>query len=310
VVSMVLPASRTRAFPTRVLPFSLPPGSPLNPLTHRVTELVGSLALGWAANRYRREKLDLPARPLLDYPHREAHGRPIPWLFAHSPAVIPHPADWPPTHHTTGYWFLDSDPDWQPPANLAAFLEAGTPPVYVGFGSMAGRDPVALTRLVVEALDRAGQRGVLLTGWAGVSSTTMPDNIRAAGLPDTVFPLVGCPHDWLFPRMAAVVHHGGAGTTGAGLRAGVPPILVPFMGDQPFWSGRVKSLGVGPQPIPRGQLNARRLAYAIRVAVEHEGIRARAASLGEKIRAEDGVGEAVRIIEAEIAQFRQGVVGN
>ena len=142
---------------------------------------------------------------------------------------------------------------------------------------------------MIAALDRAGQRGVL---------AVRPGEIAGPALPDTIFPLVeSCPHDWLFPRMAAVVHHGGAGTTGTGLRAGVPSIVVPFMGDQPFWASRVAALGVGPQPIPRGRLSADSLAYALRVAVEHAGIRARAAALGEKIRAEDGVGNAVRVIE-------------
>jgi sterol 3beta-glucosyltransferase len=168
---------------------------------------------------------------------------------------------------------------------------------------MAGRDSATLTRLVVEALDRAGQRGVLLTRWGGVTTTGMPDNIRATDLPDTVFALESCPHDWLFPRMAAVVHHAGAGTTATGLRAGVPSILVPFMGDQPFWANRVAALGVGPQPIPRSQLTAEQLAYAIRVAVEHEGIRQRAAAMGKTIRAEDGVGTAVALLEREFSAY-------
>jgi sterol 3beta-glucosyltransferase len=127
---------------------------------------------------------------------------------------------------------------------------------------------------------------VIATGWGGLSQLDLPDE---------VFVVESVPHDWLFPKMAAIVHHGGAGTTGAGLRAGVPSIVVPFAGDQPFWARRVKALGVGPDPIPRKHLTADRLAHAMCVAVKHEPVRKRAAVLGQRIRAEDGVGNAVKV---------------
>jgi sterol 3beta-glucosyltransferase len=187
----------------------------------------------------------------------------------------------------TGYWFLDHPPDWQPPADLVDFLESGPPPIYVGFGSMPSRDPEKICRIVLHALRQSGQRGVIATGWEGLSQSDLPDE---------VFVIEAVPHDWLFPRMAAVVHHGGAGTTGAGLRAGVPNIVVPISNDQPFWARQVKALGAGPAPIPRKRLTADRLAHAISVAVTDESIRKRAAELGETIRAEDGVVNAVRII--------------
>src|SRR5690606_32543398 len=131
-------------------------------------------------------------------------------------------------------------------------------------------------------------RGVLATGWGGLASTQVPDN---------VFVLDAAPHDWLFPRMAAVVHHGGAGTTGAGLRAGVPSVICPFFGDQPFWGRRVASLGVGPEPIGQKRLTAERLAAALRTVTGDAGMRERAAALGSKIRAEDGIGRAIAAIE-------------
>jgi len=153
---------------------------------------------------------------------------------------------------------------------------------------MSSRDPEATAEIVLEALKRSGQRGLVATGWGG---------LKGADLPDGVFKLESVPHDWLFPRVAAVVHHGGAGTTAAGLRVGVPSVLVPHFGDQPFWAQRVVRLGVGPKAIPRKRMTAERLGAAIAKAVTDENIRARAATLGERIRTEDGVGQAIEVVE-------------
>lgn len=213
-------------------------------------------------------------------------------LFGYSPTVLPAFADWAPTQHVTGYWFLDGHPAWQPPAALADFLASGPPPLYVGFGSMNSRDPEAMTMLVIEALQQANRRGVLLTGWGGMSGATVSDDILSVD---------AAPHDWLLPRMAAVIHHGGAGTTAAGLRAGVPSILIPFGADQPFWGRRVHMLGVGPEPIPLKHLTAPRLADAIIAATTNDTMIRRAAEVGRKIRAEDGIGTAVRLITNWIA---------
>jgi sterol 3beta-glucosyltransferase len=214
--------------------------------------------------------------------------RSTPMLGAYSPSIIPHPADWPANIHVTGNFFLDQQADWQPPAELKAFLEAGSPPVYVGFGSMAGRNPEKLAKIILDALAKSGQRGLLLTGWGG---------LRAELVPDNVFVLDSAPHRWLFPRMAAVVHHGGAGTTAEGLRAGVPNVIVPFAFDQFFWGARIKELGLGPDPIPQKELTADRLANAIRISGSDAGMRQRANSCGAAIRAENGIGNAVEIIK-------------
>jgi len=214
--------------------------------------------------------------------------RSTPMLSAYSPSIIPHPEDWPENVHVTGYFFLDSQADWQPSPELKAFLEAGDPPVYVGFGSMAGRNPEQLAKLTLEALAKSGQRGLLNTGWGGLRTELAPDN---------VFVLEDAPHSWLFPRMAAVVHHGGAGTTAEGLRAGVPTVIVPFVFDQSFWGARVKALGLGPKPIPQKRLTADCLANAIKIAVSDANIKQRANSYGEVIRAEDGVGNAIKTIK-------------
>jgi sterol 3beta-glucosyltransferase len=106
------------------------------------------------------------------------------------------------------------------------------------------------------------------------------------------------PHDWLFPRVSAVVHHGGAGTTAAGLRAGRPTVVCPFVGDQPFWGGIVEQLGVGPKPIRQLQLTADRLAEGICIAIQNTSMQHRAEELGSKIRSEDGVARAVEMVNA------------
>jgi UDP:flavonoid glycosyltransferase YjiC (YdhE family) len=153
---------------------------------------------------------------------------------------------------------------------------------------MGSRKPEETGDLVLQALARAGQRGIVLSGWGG---------LRAVDVPDSVLVVDAIPFSWLFPRVAAVVHHGGAGTTAAGLRAGVPSIVVPFFGDQPFWGRRVAALGAGPAPIPRKKLTVERLAEAITQAVTDGTMRRRAAEVGAEIRAEDGVARAVKVVE-------------
>ncbi len=279
----------TRAYsnPDGIFP-PLPLGGGYNLLTYFLSRQILQAVIGSFINRWRREKLDLSPIPFGKYPYGQLHGRPVPVLGGYSPLVVPKPSDWGEHIHVTGYWFLDPKPDWQAPAPLVEFLESGQPPVYVGFGSMANRSPRQTTQLVCDALERSGQRGVLVTGWGGLEKANLSANLYAL---ETVH------HAWLFPRVSAVVHHGGSGTTGAGLRAGVPSVLVPHTGDQPFWAQRVAKLGAGPQPIPRRHLTALRLAEAITSAVTDTGIQTRAKSLGEQIRLEDGIGKAVEILE-------------
>lgn len=212
-----------------------------------------------------------------------------PTLLGVSPLVTPPPPDWGAHIHVTGYWFLSGAAHWQPSPALDAFLRAGPPPVYIGFGSMSNRDPQGTTQTMIAALKAAGQRGIINSGWGG---------LRAENLPPDVFLLDYAPHDWLFPRMAAVVHHGGAGTTGAGLRAGVPSAVVAHIGDQWYWGRRIHELGVGAAPLRRHRLNADRLAALISAmtGAGAPAMRRQAAALGERIRAEDGVSRAVQVI--------------
>lgn len=211
-----------------------------------------------------------------------------PMISAYSPQIMPHANDWPAHIHITGYAFLDPTSDWQPSKELDQFLSAGTPPVYFGFGSMAGRNPEKLAETILSALAMSGQRGVLLTGWGGLQIENIPEN---------VFVLDSAPHGWLFPRVAAVVHHGGAGTTAEGLRAGVPSIIVPFAFDQSFWGTRIAKLGLGPTPIPQKKLSAARLAEAIGEAVTNKDMLQKAAAVGKSIRGEMGINHAVKVVK-------------
>lgn len=211
-----------------------------------------------------------------------------PLVGAYSSTVIPRPRDWPDKTHITGYLFQDDLHTWIPSTELETFLSQGEPPLYIGFGSMSGRNTEHFSRVVLDALAKSGQRGVLAKGWGGIDMKHVPDN---------VFLLESAPHKWLFPRMSAVVHHGGAGTTAEGLRAGVPNVIIPFIVDQLFWGKRVHRLGAGPDPIQAKKLTADKLADAIRAAVADSKMKQCAESIGKSIRAEDGLGSAVQVIK-------------
>jgi sterol 3beta-glucosyltransferase len=278
------PMTPTREFGPTIIPSTRLPRASYRALHWLLMDAAWFLTAR-PVQRLRRSVLGLPAWPWYG-PVRRLLRQRMPTLTAVSPVLVPRPRDWPDSVHMTGFWFLDAADTYQPaPALARFFLEAGPPPVYVGFGSMAGFDPGATARLVTEAL--AGRRAVLAAGWGGLA---------AGALPDTVCPIEAASHDWLLPRVGLAVHHGGAGTTAAAARAGVPQVVIPHLGDQPFWAARVHALGAAPAPLERRTLTAERLAAAIRDA-ERPLVRRAAAALGARIRAEDGVGEAVRIIE-------------
>ena len=237
-----------------------------------------------APRRALEKQLGTPKQSFADF---RAGLAATPALTVVSPSLLARPDDWGPHQHMTGFLF-DDDEEWLPPQALVDFLAAGEPPVYIGFGSMADNKPADTTRMLVDAVTRAGKRAVILTGWARLGLPELPENVHLINFAS---------HSWLFPRMAAVVHHGGAGTTAAGLRAGVPTIVIPHNADQPFWGRLVARLGLGPDPIPRRKLHAAGLAAAIRQAVESPSMQANADALSEKIRGEDGLGEAVKRVE-------------
>ncbi len=291
-----IPFTPTAAYPSFLAPRPLARlGGRLNRASYTLAQQMLWQAFRPADGLARRQALDLPAAPLRG-PFDAAAVRGMPVIYGYSPTVIPPPPDWGPDVHVTGYWVLDPNEDWTPPPALAEFLQAGAPPVYVGFGSMSSSNPAETADLVLRALAQTGQRAVVLAGWGGLQVTD---------LPASVYMLDAAPFAWLFPRMAAVVHHGGAGTIAAGLRAGVPSVVVPFFGDQPFWGRRVADLGAGPAPIPRKKLTVDRLAAALRQAVSDPAMRQRAVELGRAIRAEDGVARAVAVV----GQLAAGAAG-
>ncbi len=284
----LFPFTPTSAFPGVLLPPYRPQLKVVNLASHHLVRQAMWQGSRSADGLMRSSVLDLPAAPFFG-PFAAERLRHTPVLYGFSPLVIPKPDDWGEMVHVTGYWFLDGEPNWSPPPALEAFLKEGPPPIAIGFGSMTNLQPQKTTDLVLQALAHNGQRAVLLSGWGG---------LRGVDLPASVFMIDAVPHDWLFARVAAVVHHGGAGTTAAGLRAGIPSVVVPFFGDQSFWAARIRALGVGPAAIPRRKLTAEGLAQAIQHVVSDESMQQRAADIGARIRAEDGVGRAAAIISA------------
>ncbi|HEX2907099.1 MAG TPA: glycosyltransferase [Phototrophicaceae bacterium] len=280
----VIPLYPTCAWPLPLFP-QLPLGRLYNQLTYPLAEqLVWSL-FRRAIQDFRRQ-LGLP--PASYWGHfRQLAAQRIPVLNGFSHHVVPRPADWGDQVHITGYWLLD-EPAWQPPDELARFLAAGAKPVFIGFGSMPAADAERLTTIILEAARLSQTRVVLSAGWA---------NLGEQPLPDSIFKIGYVPYPWLFPQMAAIVHHGGSGTTGLALRAGVPSLIVPFAADQFYWGRRVVELGVGAEPIPHKKLTADNLAAALRLLTTDQPMQQRATELGEQLRGEDGVANAVEIIQ-------------
>ncbi len=282
--ALLQPGHPTRAFGTWLfpeIPRWLPFAGSLRRASHRVTWEVLFRIIRGANDAARARLLGLgPAVNPFSFMLRERW----PTLYGYSGAVVPKPPDWGPEIELTGYWFLDRRPDWKPPRGLEDFLAAGPKPICVGFGSMPSADPEQTTELFTRALARAGLRAVMLTGWGGLAR---------AQLPETVFALDGAPHDWLFPRVSAVVHHGGAGTTAAALRAGVPALVIPFIADQRFWGSRLRALDAGPGFLARRRLQPEPLAAALRDLVDNPAWRAGAQRVSELLAREDGVARAV-----------------
>ena len=296
VRAFYFPVSPTRAYPIEALPDWLPLGERLNLATYGAQrQILWQIARPWIASAC-RDVLGIQNLPRLE-PFGELDRDQQLLLYCYSAAVAPPPADWGSWIDVTGYWFLDRATDWSPPPALEEFLADGPPPIYIGgFGNMTNRDPRELARIVANGLAMTSRRAVVLTGWGG---------LQPSELPREIFSIDWVPFDWLFPRVAAVVHHGGAGTTAASLRAGRPTIIVPFFLDQFFWGKRVFKLGAGPRPIPRKRLEARTLATAIQTATSDPNMQLRAAELGALIRAEDGVRRAVATFDRHMGRARR-----
>lgn len=211
-----------------------------------------------------------------------------------SPAVFPPNPLWEPRHRIVGYWFAEAPDEWEPPVDLLSFLENGSPPVLISLGAMSLGDGDALesASLFVNAIQQADVRAII-QGWeAGIKQLTLPPNIYATG---------SLSHSWLLPHCAGVVHHGGYGTTSACLRAGIPALVIPHIADQFYWGQRVHELGVGPQPIRRAKLDTKGLVASLDELVRNEKLHSTASILGEQIRSENGVENAVQLIEESFA---------
>ncbi|MCW3606636.1 glycosyltransferase [Burkholderia cenocepacia] len=271
----MIPITPTAEFAS---PF-LPPGKLprwLNRASHRLVNALLWQAFRKSTNAARASVCGLPPRKHVWTDH--------PMLYGVSPALLSSPADWPANVHACGQWRVDARA-WTPPPELSAFLDAGEPPVYIGFGSMAGFDRAALAAALTQAL--AGRRALFYPGWSGIDASLLPAHVRVIG--DT-------PHDWLFPRVAMAMHHGGSGTTHSAARAGIPSVVVPFAGDQFFWANRLQRLGVADAPVAGRRVEAAALARAIAFA-ERGDTKARAAALGTRIAQEEGLQRAVSAIE-------------
>ena len=289
IVALYAPLTPTASHAATIAPMLPRVNSFLNRLSGYIAQYFTYWIFKPAVNQF-RESLGLKAETFGRY--ARTLNRAVPIIYGVSPLVMPRPADWRPQVHVTGHWYYDAPPDWQPSHALQEFLAGGPPPVYIGLGSMASKNPEATTRIMVSALQQAGWRGVIHSGWAGLHS---------ADLPEDIFLLDDAPHDWLFPRMAAVVHHGGAGTTAAALRAGVPSSIISHMADQPYWGRRVHELGVGGPLIRRHRLTPTRLARVIRQITANPAFRVRAQALAAGIRQEDGVARAAEVISRALA---------
>ena len=275
----MIPITPTSAFPSPFLPPKWVPRL-LNRLSHRFVN-----AMLWKAFRDKTNE----ARAIFKLPPRKTVWTGRPMVYGVSPSLLPTPADWPADVRLCGQWLARSDA-WTPPPALATFLAAGEAPIYIGFGSMTGFDKARLLDALVEAM--TGRRALFHPGWSGIDPKALPDNFFA--ISDT-------PHDWLFPHTAAVIHHGGSGTSHSATRAGVPSIVVPFAGDQFFWAERLRLAGVAPSAVDGRRPAAEAFSRAIDFAAAAR-VRTRARALGETMRAENGVVSAVVALESVVAR--------
>lgn len=281
---------RTSHYPSSVLAPAWSAGSLYNRLSYRLTEQIFWQSFRSVINRLRDERSGLAKLPLFG-PFHTPSWRRMPILCGWSPSVLRQPSDVQRRLRVTGYWFGTHPEDWQPTRRLAGFLENGSPPIVVGFGSTNLPHMDEVWESAVEAVKTTRQRAVFLTGWSNFSNEDLPDEILA---------LDEVPHDWLLPRASAFVNHGGAGSVAAGLRAGIPIVTVPFFADQFFWARRVCSLGVGPPPV-RGRPPTEGLAAAIGQAVSNSKMRRRATELRCEIRTDNGADQAA----AEVRDYTE-----
>jgi UDP:flavonoid glycosyltransferase YjiC (YdhE family) len=276
-----MPWSATSSFPHPLANITNGSKSPklANYLSYVMVEVMTWQGLGDVINSW-RGRIGLEPVPNTEGPML-ASTLSIPFTYCWSPALIPKPRDWPAHIDVAGFFFRGA-PEYTPPRDLQDFLNAGPPPVYIGFGSIVLDNAAEMSSLILEAVSACGLRAIISRGWSRLDGPERSD----------IFWLEDCPHEWLFQHVSAVVHHGGAGTTACGLRNALPTAIVPFFGDQPFWGDMVAAAGSGPKPIQHKSLNAVNLAEALRFCHE-ESAQAAAIEIAKQMSEEDGVQTAV-----------------
>ena len=274
----------TGEFPAPTFP-DLPLGKFYRRLTHQLVTGIFWRGSRFLYQRIQSKNADLP--DLTAWPFNLNNARQTPILYAFSPLVVPQPRDWGESVSITGYWFLDDHESWSPDQELINFIEEGDPPVIVAFGSSSSLDMDRFYQKIIKALTLTNQRGILVGA-----------NPDLQGIPSTVFQVDNVPYQWLFKHSIAVIHHGGAGTTGQGLAAGVPNIILPFTSDQPFWARRVFKLEAGPKPLSPKRFTSQQPAEEIERAINDPQMKKNVQKIGAAIREEDGVARAVNLIQS------------
>ncbi|KAL3478914.1 hypothetical protein BJX99DRAFT_245163 [Aspergillus californicus] len=280
-----MPWSATQAFPHPLANIRSQNTKPsvANFASYAIVEIMMWEGLGDLINRFRKHELGLDPLDAIRAP-TIAHRLHIPYTYLWSPALLSKPLDWAPNIDVVGFSHLPGPPNYTPPEDLKQFLESGPTPIYIGFGSIVVNKPSKLTEIIFDAIRQTGQRAIVSRGWGNIGADQPPDK--------NILMIDKCPHDWLFRHVSCVVHHGGAGTTAAGLALGVPTVIVPFFGDQTFWGSIVARAGAGPEPIRYKELTSEKLTTAIQKALEGDTL-IKAAEIGESMRAEEGVRNAV-----------------
>jgi len=288
--AFTMPWTRTTAYPHAFLSPPVELSGRLNYSTYVLFDNVFWTAMAGQVNKWRKKVLNIKRTSLETLAQTK-----IPFIYNFSPSVVPKPIDWSDIITVSGYWFLDNpDLNWTPSPELLAFIKSAkddqVPIVYIGFGSITVPRPSAMTRSIIKGVLKAGVRAIISKGW---SDRMSKDTDETVAFPPECFSLDKVPHDWLFPQMDAAMHHGGAGTTGASLRAGIPTIIKPWFGDQYFWASRVHKLGAG---LRIDNLSSSDISHALKRGTSDRVMREKAAAAGERIRSENGVREAIRSI--------------
>ena len=287
ITAAVIPLAPTMEFPMMGFPTLPLPG--YNRFSYTLAETAAWMMFRKVIQEWRTQALNLTPISRIEYFRTGGYRHPLN-LYGFSPIVVERPGDWSEYICITGYWFPE-DPDWTPDPALEGFIENGSPPIFIGLGSMPIKDPVKITQMILTALERTHQRAVLHMGWGGLGNQD---------LPDSVYLIDYAPYDWLFPRMAMVIHHGGSGTTGFALRSGVPSCAIPLGFDQIYWGQRIAALGAGPEPLRIQKITSSRLEGLILAAINDSRMKENAVRVGQKIRAEKGIQQAVQLIDRNI----------